>query len=434
MTVATSSTPTAGRRPGILSLLRLRSAQLFFSALTLAFIGANMLVLVGGVWVKTLTGDSGAAGLVTFFVSIPAVFYPFFGLLADRIRRRTIMVVANAVAAAVTPVLLLVHDASQVWLVYLVTFVYGAALAVMTVAESGLFVTMLPESLLGAANSLLQCIQESMKVLAPALGVSLFAWIGGGPVAAVAALASGLACVLFRLLRVDERAEPTAEPADPHGVSAGHGILAGFRHLLRAAGLRRVVLGSAVALLALGFTQTALFGVVEDGLHRQPAYLGFLVGVQGVGSILISLVAVQLIHRLGEVRFVALAMVANAVGVALLVAPTLLLILPGMFLQGMGVPCLLIGALTLMQRQTPEPLQGRTAAAVSMMIFVPLAVSRLAGAVLEELTGYRFLLWSTAAASAAVGCWLMAAGSPRGRATAPSATAHTSPEGKAHHE
>lgn len=376
---------------GPVALLRRSDVRLFFLAITLSFTGSNVVVLAGGVWAKELTGSNGAGALVAFFVAVPALLYPLFGVLVDRTSRRAIMVVANILMAGAASLLFLVSGASDLWLIYLVTFVFGSALAVMTVAESGLFATMLPPAQLGSANSLLQSIQESMKVLAPALGIGVFAAFGGGAVTAIAAVTTLLAGTALWFLPA------TADPQRPGGATGG--ILDGLRHIARTPTLRAVIVASVAALLTMGFTQTAVFGVV-DRLHRPAAFVGVLVTAQGIGSVLSSLAAPSILGRLGERRFAALAIGLTSAGTALLLAPELAAVLPGMALQGAGMPWLIIAALTLTQRSTPAALQGRTAAMTSMLIFGPLAASRLAGAALDEPLGDRGLLAITSVATA----------------------------------
>ena len=57
------------------------------------------------VWMKTLTGSSARAGLVFFVLGIGNLAGPLGGLLADRVRRRPLMIVTDCVLGAAVLVL-----------------------------------------------------------------------------------------------------------------------------------------------------------------------------------------------------------------------------------------------------------------------------------------------------------------------------------------
>ena len=62
--------------------------KLLFSGLLASLAGDSLMLLMLAVWVKDLTGSSGAAGLTFFFLAIPAFIGPVLGLYVDRLRRR----------------------------------------------------------------------------------------------------------------------------------------------------------------------------------------------------------------------------------------------------------------------------------------------------------------------------------------------------------
>ena len=67
-----------------------------------------------GIWVKILTGSNSAAGLVFFAFSGGILLAPVTGLVADRLRRRPLpLIAANLAAAALVCVLLAAHGHGQ---------------------------------------------------------------------------------------------------------------------------------------------------------------------------------------------------------------------------------------------------------------------------------------------------------------------------------
>ena len=76
----------------MLGLLRHRDARLLLAGQSLSLLGDRAMFLALGVWVKSLTGSSAAAGLVFFAYGLPGLTAPAAGLLVDRVRRRRLMI------------------------------------------------------------------------------------------------------------------------------------------------------------------------------------------------------------------------------------------------------------------------------------------------------------------------------------------------------
>jgi hypothetical protein len=89
-----------------------------------------------GIWAKSLTGSSAAAGMVSFAIVLPQLAAPAAGMLVDRVRRRPLLIAANLVTAAAVLPLLGVHDRGDLWLIYAVALAYGASYSVLGAAET----------------------------------------------------------------------------------------------------------------------------------------------------------------------------------------------------------------------------------------------------------------------------------------------------------
>ena len=117
------------------------------------------------------------------FFAAGALLAPLGGLLADRVRRRPLMIVADCALGAIVLVLLLVHDRGDAWLIYAVAFAYGALGTVFFPARAALLKVMLPEELLADANGALTATREGLRIIAPLAGAGLYTILGGGAVA-----------------------------------------------------------------------------------------------------------------------------------------------------------------------------------------------------------------------------------------------------------
>lgn len=164
-----------------------------------------------------------------------------------------------------------------------------------------------------------------------------------------------------------------------------------MRYLLGHPELRPLVLAGGTTMLFAGLNGALIYAVVE-GLGHSPAYAGLLYAVQGAGSVLTGLVSGPLLRRLGERRFAAYGIALTAVGVGARAVTSDGVALVCSAAIGTGLPCVLIAAYTALQRRTPGPLLGRTAAAANTLMFAPNAVGLVVGAGVGELVGYRLLL------------------------------------------
>jgi MFS family permease len=397
-------------------LLGNRAARIYLAGQVVSLFGDSCLSLAMGIWVKTLTGSNGAAGLAFFSFAAANLFAPAAGLLVDRVRRRPLLITANAVSGGVVLVLLLVHDAGQVWLINLVMFVYGLSYAVLGPAQSALLTVILPEDLLADANAALRTAQESLRLLGPLAGAGLFAAFGAHPVVLITAASFAFPITSLLALRTHEPVpHPASEPWR-------HQIIAGVRHVGHTVELRQVVIAAALSATVIGFDETVIFAIVGNGLHRPAAFVGILVAIQGVGAILGGPTAAPLIRRIGERRLMGSAMLVLAAGALLQIPPYLGTVAAGVILIGVGFPWMVIGLITLVQRCSPPQLQGRAYSAATTLIVTPQTISIAVGAALIELTGYRPLLATVATISTlAAGYLLTRAHSHRTSARASSA-------------
>lgn len=193
-----------------------RNARTYLVGVGASVLGDSALTLVAGIWVKELTGSSATAALVAVCFYAPALLAPLAGLLADRVGRRPLLIGVNLAMAAAVSTLVLVTSDDQVWLVFIVMTLYGAALVVTDPAETAPFVAMLPLELRQRLNGLRLTLTEGGKLTAPLLGAGLFALVGGAPVAALDAATFVVVAVVVRRLQVTERG-PAAAQSRPGG-------------------------------------------------------------------------------------------------------------------------------------------------------------------------------------------------------------------------
>lgn len=383
-------------------VLRRPDFRLLFAGLVASMLGESVLLLALAIWVKDLTGSNGMAGATIFAIVAPMTLAPLVGWVVDRFRRRPFLIVANVASAVVLTPLFTVAGRKDVWVIYAVAVGYGLSYIAISAALQGLIKILLPEHLLADANGALQTVRQGLRLGGPLLGAGLYTAVGGSALAAVAATGFLLAATAVAAL-------PLREPRPVRGeLRWVTEAVAGARHLFREPALRRTILGVSMALLVVGFDESIIFAYVDQGLHRTPAFVGVIVAVQGVGGLLGGLLAARAVRRLGEVGSVAAGTLLFGLGFAGFIYPHLALAFPAVVVAGFGLPLVIVGFNTIMQRRTPAELMGRASAAAETMISAPNALSIGAGAVLVSIVDYRLMFAVMAAGMIAAAGYLWA--------------------------
>jgi MFS family permease len=386
------------------SILASRNMRVLFAGQTINMLGNTALVIVLGIWVKNLTGSSAEAGLTFLLFAAIGFLAPATGLLVDRFPRRTVLVINDTVAALSVALLLLVHSARDVWLIYLVAGVYGVSGQVYRAARGGLLHSMVPDDLLGEANGLFSSLSQGMKIVGPLVGAGIYAAWGGGVVALadigtfVLSISSYLA---LRQVRDLARGPASARRR------FGHELTAGLRHVLGQPVIRRMVLASTVGFAGAGMIDVAMFSLVDQGLHRPTALIGVLTSIEGAGSVIAGLVVGPVMRRAGEYAVACAGFLLNGVGLALASTATLAGATAGAALIGLGLPLVLVAELTIVQRRTPAELQGRAIAASEAIINTPFAIAIAVGAAIIGFAGFRPIYIGVAAGFTVVGLALV---------------------------
>jgi len=368
-------------------LLRHRDFRLLLIGQTLSMFGDTATLLTLGMWAKDLTGSNAVAGSVFAVLGLPALVAPLGGMVIDRFRRRQVMIVVDLATAAALMLLLFVHDRSDLWLIYLVALLYGASLILFQSARSALLHTMLPEAQLGQANGSLSTVRESLRLVGPAAGAGLYAWLGGQATALLDASTFIVSALVLMSIRLVED-KPVPEP----GERLRDQLATGARHLFGSRVLRTAVIAVVAAMLALGLAESVFFAVIDEGLGKPVTFLGILQSAMGVGAVIGGLGITALIRRTGELRPIPVGLGLVAVGSALCMVPSALVVTAAMVLIGAGLPITVVCITTLLQRRTPPPIQGRVFTTFETLTGVPQVISIAIGAALVAVVDFHLLL------------------------------------------
>jgi len=371
-----------------------------YAGLTASMFGDSVMLLVLSMWVKTITGSNAQAGLTFFFMVIPALFAPLMGVWVDRVRRKPLLVWGHVASGIAVLPLVLVHGAGQVWIIWAVAMLYGVSSIVLPAALNGLLKELLPDEMLVDANASLQTTKESFRLFGPLVGALLFTWLGGWAVAVLDALSFFLAAAVIATLAVHEE-----EPA----VDESHfwvQMTAGVRHLAGERVLKHVLIGFALCILVLGFTESAIYALL-DAFDKPATYVSAIVSVQGVGAVVGGFTSSWVVRRIGEVAACVAGLGVLAVGILVMGGThSFVVVCLSAAVFGASLPLIMVAFMTLVQRRTPQAIMGRVSTAVEVAMSTPQAVSLALGSLLVVILSYRSIFMVMAVVTALAAAYI----------------------------
>lgn len=200
--------------------LRMNGIQTFFfiwSGQLVSTLGSQMTRFALLVWAYQQTGTATALALLSFFsVSAYVVVSPFAGVLADRLDRRWVMIIADIGGALVILSLLILYATGNLvlWHIYLAQTLKGACEATRGPAYTASVSMLMPKEHYARTAGLRSLAGSTAQVLAPFLAGLLFPFVGLKGILLVDAgtfLIAGVALLIVRVPR-PSRGGPSVRP------------------------------------------------------------------------------------------------------------------------------------------------------------------------------------------------------------------------------
>ena len=333
----------------------------FFWGNAAATLGMWAYNIAAVVLVFQLTRSAFQVGLVTIVqFAAPVLLAPVGGVLADRLDRRRLVVVAQATAglalAGLAGLAARGDDALATALpVFVVSFVLGVCTAVADPARQALLPALVPAADLGSAVALNGATFNLGRAIGPALAGLLLPT--AGPAAVFAVSAAGYLLQAVTVLAIRPR---SAAPEGAHD----RRMAAGLRYVL--ADRRQLFLLIGIGVVGFGTDPVLTLAplLAEQFAGARPEFAaGLLASSFGAGAVLTVLLVRALHTRVGY-RVAGLGGMAVLAAMLLAVAGRPGLVLSCALLLGAGVGYFLAvtSLTTLLQLAVPEHLRGRVMA------------------------------------------------------------------------
>jgi MFS family permease len=345
--------------------MRIRNFRLFFTGQLISQGGTWMQTIALGWLVLHLSHNSGfAIGLAIALQFIPTLLFGVWGgVIADRFDKRNVLLVTQA-AMAVVAVLLAVVDLTgvvQLWMLYVLVFALGMALAVDNPTRQSFVSELVPPADLPNAIGLSSAIFQLARVLGPALAGVLIVAVGTGVCFVLNAVSFIFIVAALLMMRTSE-----LHRGAPLGREKGQ-LRDGLDYVWRTPELRSILLLTlVVGTFAINspVVLPLLAKITFDGNAEVYSWMSI---AMGAGAIFGALFAANRSDTHGNVLF----MTGMAFGVAICVAsfaPTLAIFIALLVLVGAGQISFLAVCNSLLQMIADPAMRGRVMAVYTITL------------------------------------------------------------------
>ena len=329
--------------------------------------------------------------LVALFTAVrlsPTLLGPIVGAIADRVNRRQLMLIAQAlqVVFAATLATVTATGLLEFWHLIVIGFIDGLIFTVVSTTGYAMAMDIVGEKSITNAVALNVVAMDITRIIGPFVGGVLIATLGAANCFWVATIVCALAIIPLLMLQTPSRTTATTED------SVWQDTIAGFKYIMRNRDM--------VSVLAVSFSANALLWpayqafmpiFAKDNLAQGPDGLGYLLGTMGIGALVGAVILASMgdFKRKGLIYLWGTSLMAIFFGIfALSHSFPISMVLVGLF----GLFSSAFGTLqsTLILILSPEDMRGRSTGflrlAISVYTFGALAMGALAEAIGAGLT------------------------------------------------
>jgi MFS transporter, DHA3 family, macrolide efflux protein len=368
-----------------------RNVALFLSGQTISLFG-SMIVQYAVMWYVTFETRSGVAvALYAIVAFLPQGIVSLFGgVLADRMNRRILVMLADGVIAVITLVLamLMLAGITDLWVILLAVAARSLGAGVQTPAVSAMIPQITPADQLMRVNGVFATIQSAMALLAPAAAGAVFGIWGIVPVFFIDVVTAVIGIGFLALVAVPTLAAVAAKTS-----SYREDLVEGMRYISHHPIVRWLLIVFAIIFL-LSVAPSFITPLMVARTFGAEVWmvtvleLAFSIGMV-LGGVLVS---TFLAKRSRMAMIVVSTFGFGAFTVALGLSTNLWVFYAFMFLFGLFVPLFSTPFMTLFQETVEPEKQGRVFSYVSIVMALATPIGMTAFGPLADVVEVETLL------------------------------------------
>ncbi|MFL7939171.1 MFS transporter (plasmid) [Priestia megaterium] len=366
------------------------STKLFGNRVFQAIIISGLFLQIG-IWVRNFAvllfimektnGDPFAVSLISVAEFAPIFIFSFIGgTFADRWRPKRTMVWCDILSAISVFAVLVTLILGSWHVVFFATLISAILSQFSQPSGMKLFKMHLPEEQMQVGMSVYQTVFAIFMVLGPILGTFVFQAFGISLSIAITGTAFLLSALALTFLPSDRKMEE--ENATTSLLSE---MKSGIKYVLGKKELSLLGLCFLAAGLGIGFIQPLSIFLVTEQLGLAKENLQWLLTANGIGMILGGAVVMIFAKTVAPQRLLAVGMVGNAIGLAIMgLSVNLWLTLGAEFLNGLMLPCIQIGINTMILQRTEAAFIGRVNGILSPLFTGAMVLTMSVAGILKE--------------------------------------------------
>lgn len=353
-------------------------------------------------WAWSLTGSATALALVGFFSLLPSIFVSIFaGIIVDRANRKYLMMLGDAISAASTVGILILHLSGNlaIWHLYLAASINGGFGQIQQLAYSTSITLLVSPQNYTRANSMNSVVHYGSSIFAPAIAGILYPIIGLGGILPIDLATFGVAIATLIWIRIPqpdrETQDETEDTVGANGIRPSklavfwREVTFGIRYIWRNNGLRTLLLVTA----SFWFVHD-LGGAIDEPMilarsDNNARTLSAVLSIAGIGGVTGAIV----LTSWGGTKRRIKGMLAGFMGAGVAktvfgLGQSLTVWLPAQFCSSLNFPLLGSSETALWMEAVPPKLQGRVFAANSLVLELVSAIATLiAGPLSDRILG-----------------------------------------------
>lgn len=370
-----------------LTVLARRDFRLLWAGQLVSQIGDAFYWLALLITVNDLTGSTKAMGVTSVIVMLPVLFVgPVAGVFVDRWDRRRTMLVSDLVRAALVLFCLLVREAHEIWIYWVVGFLVSVVGVFALPAKNAVIPLLVEEGELLSANALSQTTQTLALIVGSATAGFVIGYLG----AQVAFVADSISFLISALALWALRVPPVREATAKGLQAVGHQFREGVAFIAQSPTVLALLAVGTVFYLGIGAVNVLWIPFLDRYFGVGPEGIGIVDASQGIGMLLGGAVVGNLASRFSHSGLVnGGLLLLGAVLVALAISPAFAYILVLNGIYGLALTPMLSGLYTLLQRAVPNVKLGRVNAVLGALMRLANVLSMAAAGWLGEAMSIR---------------------------------------------
>jgi MFS transporter, DHA3 family, macrolide efflux protein len=356
-------------------------------------------------WIASTTGSTAALATAGIMALIPqALLGPIGGVMADRLPRRFIMILADSITALCMIVLitLFATNTIQLWHIYTLMFIRSSMQAFQTPALSSSSANLVPTDWIPKVAGLNQAVVGIMSIAAAPLGALVLAFM---PIQT--ALMIDVATAVLGILPLLIYGIPQPLETQNKTSNVWTDFKEGINYVTRDSGLLSLYTLLAIVVFMTMQTVTLTPLLVKQLFGGGPTEIALIQFMSGVGLILGGAMASVLPQRRPILTLIIFYAIACAAIALTALAPVFWLAVVSWVFYGMGFSVGNAKLFTVLQTTVPNQLQGRVLSLLTTIMGVVGPLGLLIAGPLGETIGVQgVFVWGGVLSAGICVLWL----------------------------